>query len=69
MKSHFTYTDVAGDPCAIIARTSCGTVIFFASYALTALNNGNMENGFWLSLCLGLMGCMAAGRKTPERPV
>jgi len=67
MNSKETFTDIARDPCAIIARSSCGTAVFFASYALLFLNNGNMQHGFWLSVCLGLIGCMATGKEAAIR--
>lgn len=64
-----TSIDVASDPCAIIARSTCGTATFFMCYGYLALDHGVDAHGFWLSLCLGLIGCMAIVRKNgPKRP-
>jgi hypothetical protein len=69
MTSEDTVADIAGDPCAIIARSSCGTVTFFISYAFMAMGNNAAQHGFWLSVCLGLVGCMAIRqRRRPTRP-
>lgn len=63
MKSDIRFADISGDPHAIIARSTCGTAIFFISYACQAIDNGSLQHGFWLSLCLGLIGCMATGQR------
>ena len=56
-------TDVAADPCAIIRRSTVGAALFFACYAWM----GNSQHGFWISLSLGVLGCMASGGPAPIR--
>jgi hypothetical protein len=63
MTSEDKVADIAGDPCAIIARSSCGTATFFISYAFITMGNTGVQHGFWLSVCLGLVGCMAVRRE------
>lgn len=52
--------DGANDPCAIIARSSAGATVFFASYSV--LYHVGTQHGFWLSLGLGVLGCMAGSQ-------
>ncbi len=61
-QSQHRFTDVAHDPCAIIARSSCGTVAFFACYGLLAFSDSAPHLAFWLSLCIGLIGCLVPGK-------
>ncbi len=67
MHSNITFTDVANDPCAIIARSACGTTMFFASFAFLAYADVSPLKGFWLSLCLGMVGCFIPRHKPDPR--
>ncbi len=67
MHSKITFADVANDPCAIIARSTCGTVMFFASYGVLAYADVSTLTGFWLSLYLGMVGCFIPGHKPDPR--
>lgn len=58
-----TVTDVAGDPCAIIRRTTVGAALFFVSYAWM----GETQHGFWTSVSLGVLGCIATGQQAAIR--